>query len=245
MKPCRLLCQVNLPDSHPYEVAGTGVQPQIVRCRADPSGRWAASAKRDQMGVCSGVISRWGSQPGSSLAHGTFQLCKKCGTPQIYRTTPKVYCPSGSRFDEHRAPGLLQVCQVPEERVRHPQTPVSRETVNSRLLERGYPVKRPAKKPRLTAHHKVQRLQHAREHQRFMLNRVDGIHRVRRVTNERFTEACVTPTVASGGGSVHLWAPSIMVSFRTSSSGSQRQCSTVQERSAWKRATMGSCPLPA
>ena len=64
MKPCRLLCQVNLPDSHPYEVAGTGVLPQIVRCRADPSGRWAESAKRDQMGVCSGVISRWGSQPG-------------------------------------------------------------------------------------------------------------------------------------------------------------------------------------
>ena len=25
MKPCRLPCQVNLPDSHPYEVAGTGV----------------------------------------------------------------------------------------------------------------------------------------------------------------------------------------------------------------------------
>ena len=78
MKPCRLLCQVNLPDSHPYEVAGTGVRPQIVRCRADPSGRWAESAKRDQMGVCSGVILRWGSQPGSSLAHGTFQLWVVC-----------------------------------------------------------------------------------------------------------------------------------------------------------------------
>ena len=75
MKPCRLLCQVILPYSHPYEVAGTGVRPQIVRCRADPSGRWAESAKRDQIGVCYGVISRWGSQPGSSLAHGTFQLC--------------------------------------------------------------------------------------------------------------------------------------------------------------------------
>ena len=74
MKPWWLPCQVNLPDSEAYEVAGTGVRPQIVRCRADPSGRWAESAKRDQMGVCSGVILRWGSQPGSSLLHGTFQL---------------------------------------------------------------------------------------------------------------------------------------------------------------------------
>ena len=67
MKPCRLPCQVNLPDSHPYEVAGQVRRLQIVCCRADPSSRWAESAKRDQMGVCSGVISQWGSQPGSSL----------------------------------------------------------------------------------------------------------------------------------------------------------------------------------
>lgn len=99
--------------------------------------------------------------------------------------------------------------------------PVSRETVNRRLVQRGYRARRPIKVPRLTIRHKVLRLQWARDHQhltvqhwqhvifadesRFLLYRVDGRIRVRRLAGERLHEACVQETLIGGGGSVHVW----------------------------------------
>ena len=38
-----------------------------------------------------------------------------------------------------------------------------------------------------------------------MLNRVDGRHPVRRATNERFVESCVTPIIVVESGFVHVW----------------------------------------
>ena len=70
------------------------------------------------------------------------------------------------------------------------ERPVSRVTINRRLLERGYRARRPVKKPKLTARRKGLRLRFARQHRnltvhhwrhfvfgnesRFLLHRVDG-----------------------------------------------------------------------
>ena len=76
------------------------------------------------------------------------------------------------------------------------ERPVSRVTVNRRLLERGYRPRRPVKKPKLTARHKGFRLRFARQHRnltahhwrhavfgesRFLLHLADGRVRVRRL----------------------------------------------------------------
>src|SRR6056300_953389 len=103
----------------------------------------------------------------------------------------------------------------------HLQTNISRATVNRRLLSRGLHSRRPAKKPSLTAERKRQRRQWAQNHKnlqqrhwrhvlfsdesRFQLHRVDGRVRVRQEQGQRFQEDYILPTVAHGGGSVHVW----------------------------------------
>lgn len=103
----------------------------------------------------------------------------------------------------------------------HINTRVSSSTVNRRLLSRGLRARRPAKKPLLTGVRKQNRLEWARQHQhrrlrhwrhvlftdesRFLLHRADGRLRVRREPGQRFQEDTVMPSVAHGGGSVHVW----------------------------------------
>ena len=98
--------------------------------------------------------------------------------------------------------------------------PVSRVTVNQRLLLRGYRARRPIKKPKLAAHHKELRLRFARQHRyltvhhwrnvvfgdgsRFRLHRVDGRVRVRRLHKEALGTDCVMFNLTAGGGSVYL-----------------------------------------
>ena len=86
------------------------------------------------------------------------------------------------------------------------ERPVSRVTVNRRLLERGYRPRRPVKKPKLTACHKGFRLRFARQHRNltvhhwrhavfgeslFRLHRVDGQVSVRRLRGEALRNDCV------------------------------------------------------
>lgn len=98
---------------------------------------------------------------------------------------------------------------------------ISCSTVNRRLLCRGLKARRPAKKPLLTQQRRQNRLDWARQHRhrqlrhwrhvlfsdesRFLLHRTDGRTFVRRERGERFQEDTVRPTVAHGGGSVHVW----------------------------------------
>lgn len=98
---------------------------------------------------------------------------------------------------------------------------VSRETVNRRLVNRGYRAWRAIKKPRLTNRHKQLRLQWATQFRaltvphwrhvifadesRFLLYRTDGRVRVRRTRGEGLQDDYVQQTVAGGGGSVHVW----------------------------------------
>lgn len=105
---------------------------------------------------------------------------------------------------------------------RHHDVRISRQTVNRRLVERGYRARRPTWKPKLTGQHRARRLAWAREHQRltpahwrhvvfadesrFVLYPKDGRIRVRRLAAERNMEQFRLPKVASGGGSVHVWA---------------------------------------
>lgn len=105
--------------------------------------------------------------------------------------------------------------------------PVSRSTVNRRLLHRGLQARRPAKKPSLTDVRRRTRLDWARQHShlrlrhwrhvlfsdesRFLLHRADGRVRVRRERGQRFQDDCVKPTRAHGGGSVHVWGAFTMV----------------------------------
>ena len=99
--------------------------------------------------------------------------------------------------------------------------PLSRQTVNRRLLEHGYRARRPLKRIRLTRAHRVARHNWARGHanrplghwrhcmftdeSRFLLVRVDGRVRVRRLQGERLRDDCIQETVQGGGGSVMIW----------------------------------------
>lgn len=99
---------------------------------------------------------------------------------------------------------------------------VSRQTVNRRLVRRGYFARRPIRKRILTVRNKVVRLRHARRYRnltplhwrhvvfadesRYVLHPVDGRMRVRRLAGERLNDDCIAGTVAQGGGSVHVWA---------------------------------------
>ena len=98
---------------------------------------------------------------------------------------------------------------------------VSRQTVNRRLLLRGYRARRLVKAPRLSNAAKRRRLQWARGHldrqllqwrhavfcdeSRFLLYRVDGRHRVRRARGENLGDGNYQGAVAHGGGSIHVW----------------------------------------
>ena len=99
--------------------------------------------------------------------------------------------------------------------------PISRETVNRRLVKKGYRARRPVRKQRLMPRHKGLRLRFARAHRnltvnhwrhvlfgdesRFLLNRVDGRVRVRRLQGEALHKDCILYAKAGGGGSVHVW----------------------------------------
>ena len=112
---------------------------------------------------------------------------------------------------------------------------VSRQLVNSRLLQARLGSRRPAKRPRLTLHHKRKRLDWARQRQawrlrnwrtvlwtdesRFCLYHMDSRARIRRLPGERYIDPCVQGTVASRCGSAmacgafsydHLLQPTVV-----------------------------------
>ena len=122
-----------------------------------------------------------------------------------------------ARLDRFKSARALQA-----DMRRHHNVQLSRQTVNRRLVERGYRACRPTWKPKLTVQHRVRRLAWARENQRltpahwrhvifadesrFSLYPKDGRVRVRRLRTEGHIEQARLPRVASGGGSVHVWA---------------------------------------
>lgn len=98
---------------------------------------------------------------------------------------------------------------------------ISRRTVGRRLNEAGLTSRRPATGPQLTREHRVARLAFAREHAnwtaddwkrvfftdetRVSLHSPDGRGRVWRRPRERFSQCCISPRVAFGGGSLMFW----------------------------------------
>ena len=98
---------------------------------------------------------------------------------------------------------------------------ISDQTVRNRLHAATLRARRPAKCPALTDAHRAARLQWARQHRRwtrqdwgrvlfsdesrFCLRSIDGRLRVWRRRGERYTDVCVQPAVAFGGGSVMIW----------------------------------------
>ena len=117
------------------------------------------------------------------------------------------------------------------------------------------------KAPKLTNRHKVLRLQWARQHlhltvrhwehvifgdeSRFLLYRVDGRLRVRRLQGERLVDDCVQETVAGGGGSVHVWGAfhaggkSELVVFRANVNGARYRDIMRQNLLPWARQQFG------
>jgi len=98
---------------------------------------------------------------------------------------------------------------------------ISRQTVNRRLIQRGYRARRLIKKPKLTARHRANRLQWAQRYSnltvahwnhvifgdesRFPLYPVDGRLRVRRLAGEELLDENLQANVQGRGGSVHVW----------------------------------------
>ena len=98
---------------------------------------------------------------------------------------------------------------------------VSRQLVNSPLLQARLRSRRPAKRHRLTKRHKRERLVWARQRQAwrlrnwrtvlwteengFCLYHTDGWARVRPLPGTRYIDPCVQGTVAGGRGSVMVW----------------------------------------
>lgn len=98
---------------------------------------------------------------------------------------------------------------------------VSERTVRRRLAEQNLLARRPAKAPKLEAHHRRARLQFAREHlrwtmeqwknvlfsdeSRIALNAPDGRQRVYRRRSERFAPCAIVETVGYQGGSIMVW----------------------------------------
>ena len=99
---------------------------------------------------------------------------------------------------------------------------VSNQTIRRRLHERGIRARRPVVKQKLTAVHKVRRLQWSRAHAvwrlaqwtnvlfsdevRLCLCHIDGRRRVWRRRGEEHEEQCVQQKTAFGGGSIMFWA---------------------------------------
>lgn len=137
----------------------------------------------------------------------------------------------------------------------------SRETVNRRLIERGYRARRPIRQPRLTQRHRHLRLQWASQYlaltvqhwrhvifadeSRFMLFRTDGRVRVRRMRGEGLRDDCVQERVAGGGGSVHVWgafhsgAKSQLVQLRGNVTGASYRDTLATNLVPWARQTFG------
>ena len=95
-----------------------------------------------------------------------------------------------------------------------------RQTVNRRLVSRGYRARRMVKVPKLTVRAKLVRLHWVQTHinrplvqwqhvilcdeNRFMFFRIDNRIRVCRLVGEAMNEDCKQGNVAHGGGSVHV-----------------------------------------
>ncbi|CAH2211127.1 jg3022 [Pararge aegeria aegeria] len=102
-----------------------------------------------------------------------------------------------------------------------PRTTVSSSMIRTRLRKKKIVARVPARGPKLTAQHRRERLQFAREHVNWTLDqwrdvlfsdetRVslfcnDGRKRVYRIRGERFAQACIEETVEYGGGSCMFW----------------------------------------
>lgn len=98
---------------------------------------------------------------------------------------------------------------------------ISTSTVRRRLREAGLASRRPMTGPLLTREHRRSRLRFALEHRdwtiedwkrvlftdetRVSLHSPDGRERVWRRHGERHSQACITPRVAFGGGSIMFW----------------------------------------
>lgn len=98
---------------------------------------------------------------------------------------------------------------------------ISSRTIRRRLTEVNLMNRRPATGPLLTARHRALRLRFARDHvnwtvndwkkvlfsdeTRVSLSSPDGRERVWRRRGERFAQACFSPRVPFGGGSVMFW----------------------------------------
>ena len=114
-----------------------------------------------------------------------------------------------------------------EERQKRISSRISCQTVSRRLLSHGLRTRRPVKKSFLTHQRKLNCLEWARKHwhqqvrhwrhvlvsdeSRFVLHRNNGKALVMRERGQRFQEDTAMPCVAHGGGSVHVWAGSVMV----------------------------------
>lgn len=99
--------------------------------------------------------------------------------------------------------------------------PVSRQTINLRLIRGDYRARRPLRKPKRNERQKRARRQWAEAYRNwtdqqwrrvvftdescFELRHVDRRMRVRRLTGEAMRSDCIDETVAHGGGNVQVW----------------------------------------
>ena len=98
---------------------------------------------------------------------------------------------------------------------------VSDQLIRNRLHAANLRARKPAKKPKMTALHRLARLRFCRQHRqwnlnqwrnvmfsdesRFCLRSLDGRVKVWRRRGERFADCCINRVTAFGGGSVMVW----------------------------------------
>lgn len=130
------------------------------------------------------------------------------------RTDNKIYAIS-------KADRFKSASQIRAEINNDLDSPISRQTVARRLLDKGMIGRVAVRKPLLRPVNKKKRLKFAQEHVDWTIDQwksvlwtdeskfeLFGSHRrqyVRRKVNERFKPQCILPTVKHGGGSVMVW----------------------------------------
>lgn len=141
---------------------------------------------------------------------------KRSGRPKKtnQRIDNKIYAIS-------KADRFKSASQIRAEINKDLDSPISRQTVSRRLVNKGMIGRIAVRKPLLRPVNKQKRLKFAQEHADWTIEQwksvlwtdeskfeLFGSHRrqyVRRKVNERFKPECILPTVKHGGGSVMVW----------------------------------------
>ena len=187
-----------------------------------------------QLGVGKGTVQMWADRYKT-----TGKMERKAGSGRPRKTTEgdDRYLLIQCKKDRKKTAGELRKVITNED-----DTPkVTERTICNRLLEAGYAARVPLKKPLLTKSQRQKRLQWAKAHKdwgverwrqvlwsdetSFSLFPRPGNVKVRRKPGEETRDECMVPTVKHGGGKIMVWG-----SFHASGVGILRKISGIMNQ---------------